>query len=98
MNHRRDPVLDQLLELIVSLYSESEGFLEDPGDQQLWYNRGYANGIIKALREMGYAGRLAPELKADADDVISGQEALPWGRAYCHGLEVGSRETYEVLT
>lgn len=97
MTQHHDVLLDGLLALIHSLYSETEGFLGEAADQQLWYNRGYANGMIQALRELGYAERVAAEVQADPDDVICGQEALPWGRAYRHGVEVGSRETYEVL-
>ena len=97
MNQHRDDLLERLLELIRRLYTETEGFLGDAEDQQRWYNRGYANGMLKALRELGYAERLAAELEADPDDVICAHEALPWGRAYRHGLEVGFRETHEVL-
>ena len=32
-------------------------FLGEPGDQQLWYNRGYANGMVLALLRLGQAGR-----------------------------------------
>lgn len=97
MNPHRDALLERLLELVHRLYSETEGFLEDTADQQRWYNRGYANGMVKALRELGFSERLAGVFEADPDDVIGGQEALPWGRAYRHGVEVGSRETHEVL-
>jgi len=97
VSQHRDALLNRLLELIHRLYSETEGFLDDAADQQLWYNRGYANGMLKALRELGYGERLAADLEADPHDLISGQESLPWGRAYCHGVEVGFREAHEVL-
>ena len=97
MNQDRDARLERLLDLIGRLYAETEGFLENAADQQLWYNRGYANGMLEALRELGYAERLAEKLAADPVDVISGQDGLPWGRAYRHGIEIGFRETHEVL-
>jgi hypothetical protein len=53
--------------------------------------------MLKALQELGYEERLASELESDPDDLIAGQEALPWGRAFRHGVEVGFRETHEVL-
>jgi len=31
-----------------------------------------------------------------ADLVANGQTATPWGKAYRHGEQMGSRETYEI--
>ena len=90
-------VLPQLLELICDLYDDSGGFLEHRDEAQLWYNRGYANGVIHALGELGYSGQIAASLDPDAEDLISGQEILPWGKAYSHGWEKGRKETYEVM-
>ena len=38
---------------------ETEGYLDRQDDPQLWYNRGYANGMVKALRELGQEAGLA---------------------------------------
>ena len=48
-------LLSRLLDLIDRLRRETEGFLGAPGDQQLWYNRGYANGMVLALLRLGQA-------------------------------------------
>lgn len=90
-------IVHQLYDLIVRLYEESEGFLQDPADTQGWYNRGYANGMIKALHEASLVRELADQLALDPEDVICGHEPLVWGKAYNHGLEMGYRETFEVL-
>jgi hypothetical protein len=90
-------VLPQLLELIIDLYEESEAFLEQTGDAQLWYNRGYANGVIDALGALGHKDAVATVVTPDGHDVIAGQELLPWGKAYRHGWDKGREETYEVL-
>ena len=90
-------VLPQLLELIIGLYEESDAFLEETGDAQLWYNRGYANGVIDGLTHLGYREHVATVVAPDKDDVIAGHELLPWGKAYGHGFEKGRQETFEVL-
>jgi hypothetical protein len=93
-----DPdILQQLLDLLVSLYDETDGFADNPGDAQLWYNRGYANGMVRGLRELGQGERVAERIHADGDDVIAGQEAMAWGKAYRHGADTGYRETLDVL-
>jgi hypothetical protein len=92
-----DTLLPQLLELICDLYEGSEGFLDQTGDAQQWYNRGYANGVIHALDLLGYARHVAGALEPDAEDVIDGHEVLPWGKAYRHGWELGQKETFEVM-
>lgn len=90
-------VLPRLLELICDLYDDTQGFLERTDDLQLWYNRGYANGMIHALGRLGYARHIDAVLAADADDLIAGRELLPWGKAYRHGLEMGEKETRDVM-
>ena len=93
-----DPhILNQLLDLVVRLYDETAGFADNPGDAQLWYNRGYANGMVKALGELGQGAQVAARVTADAADVIAGHEVMAWGKAYQHGLETGYRETFEIL-
>jgi hypothetical protein len=95
------PVLAQLSQLLQGLYGETQGFLDAPDDAQLWYNRGYANGMVQAIRELGHGGALPADLALDADgeawDRIAQQAMTPWGRAHAHGLEMGREETYEVL-
>ncbi len=89
--------LERLLALIERLQSETEGFFEQPEQEQLWYNRGYANGMIGALQALGYGEAVAGRVRADAADTLVGCELLTWGRAYLHGQELGARETHEVL-
>jgi len=92
-----DIVLPQLLELICDLYDDTEGFLERTDDSQLWYNRGYANGVIHALGRLGYARHVAGALDPDPVALTADQEFLPWGKAYRHGWEMGQTETHEVM-
>lgn len=94
--HDEDRV-SQLIDLLQRLYAESVGFLDAPDDAQLWYNRGYANGMVRVLDEAGYRCRLREQVDPDPEDIIDGQERMPWGRAYTHGLEMGERECREVL-
>ena len=89
--------LSELLALLGELYQASDGFLSAQGDQQLWYDRGYANGMAQALRQLGYQGRVEQVIRPDEEDVIAGQEFLPWGKAYRHGLETGRKETFEIM-
>jgi len=90
-------ILSQLLDLICDLYEDTEGVYERFDDLQLWYNRGYANGVIDGLAELGYRPQVESAIDPDPADVIGGQEALPWGNAYRHGWEMGRRETGEVM-
>lgn len=95
------PVLTQLTRLLRELYGQTEGFLNRQEDAQLWYNRGYANGMVLAMRELGHGDALPSDLILDPDgpvwDQIAGQALMPWGRAHAHGLEMGRKETFEVL-
>lgn len=91
-----DPLLDRLLELARQLIDGSEGYLDRQDDSQLWYNRGYANGIAAALRALGHGEAVDAALEADCYDAARDQSHLPWGKAYEHGREMGLRETYEV--
>lgn len=90
-------ILRQLLDLLASLYEETQGFADNPGDAQLWYNRGYANGMARALAELGQAPAVAERVVPDPEDIIAGHEVMAWGKAYRHGEETGYRETFEVL-
>jgi hypothetical protein len=87
-------LVDQLLALVERLREETADCFEHPGEQQPWYDRGYANGIVQALQTLGEprARGLAP----DDPVLVEGSLGLPWGKAYRHGEEVGHRETYEI--
>lgn len=90
-------MLERLLQLLGRLYTESAGYFDHPEQEQLWYNRGYAEGMLQALRELGYAADIQDRVPAAAPPLPAGFEVLSWGRAYLHGQETGSRETREVL-
>ena len=91
-----DPV-QQLIDLVSRLYEETTGFLNTPEDQQLWYNRGYANGIVAVLDSLDYDCRLRESVDPDPLEIIEDQRMMPWGKAYAHGLETGERECREIL-
>ena len=95
------PILTQLIRLLRELYGESAGFLDRQDELQLWYNRGYANGMALAIRTLGRGGALPADLALDPDgetwEQIAEQALMPWGRAHAHGLEVGRKETFQVL-
>jgi len=90
-------VLPQLLELICDLYDDTEGFLDRTDDAQLWYNRGYANGVIHALDRLGYAEHVAGVLDSDAENLIAAHETVPWGKAFRHGWDMGREEAFDVM-
>lgn len=90
-----DELLTQLLDLVDRLRDDSADFLDAPGDQQLWYNRGYANGMVLALQRLGQGARLAGRRPDDAAQ-LAAHLALPWGRAYRHGETRGSDETFDI--
>lgn len=92
-----DPLIARLLELIQELAADSDGYLERQDDSQLWYNRGYANGMAAALRQLGHAEPLDAAVAPDDYDATREQAHLPWGKAYEHGREMGVKETYEVM-
>ena len=89
-------VIEQLVELVEQLYLESETYADNPSDVQLWYNRGYANGIVACLKPQGFGDKIK-HLKLDADDLYAGEQVMEWHKAYHHGFEMGLRETKEVL-
>lgn len=95
---RNYELIQQLIELVSRLYDETPGFLDAPEEQQLWYNRGYANGMVSVLDSMGYDCRLRESVDPDPEDMIAGQELMPWGKAYTHGLTMGEQECREILS
>lgn len=96
-----DGVLTMLIDLVRRLVTESEGLLDLQDQAQLWYNRGYAEGILAAIRELGHAAALPSDLTGEPDPVLAeairAQSMMPWGRAHAHGVEMGRNETFEVL-
>lgn len=94
-------VLPGLIELVRRLYAESDGLLECQDDAQLWYNRGYGDGMVAAIRELGHGDSLPPDLVIRAGQElaqrIDEQSLMPWGRAHAHGFEMGHKETFELL-
>jgi hypothetical protein len=91
-----DPLIERLLALLKELTEDSEGYLERQDDPQLWYNRGYANGMADALRQIGYGDQVDAAVEPDCYDAARDQSHLPWGKAYEHGREMGAKETYEI--
>ena len=96
MNELPEELLRQLVDLIDQLRLESSGLVQEPGDLQGWYNRGYANGMVRALEALGQADILG-ERVCDSDELMRAQVSMPWGKAYRHGEEVGRRETYQII-
>ena len=96
-----DTILSRLISLIHRLQGESDGFLEHQDVAQLWYNRGYADGIVAAIRELGHGESLPSDLAQgpdpDLEQAIRAQALMPWGKAHAHGVEMGHKETFEVL-
>jgi len=89
-------VIDKLVALVEKLYVESENYSDNPSDVQLWYNRGYANGIVSFLNARGYTDKIN-HLTLDAEDLYHGEQVMEWHKAYHHGFEMGLRESGEVL-
>ena len=96
-NEEQLATLGRLLGIVEQLYLETAGFLDNGDNQQHWYNRGYANGIIRQLTEYGYRAYVEQNTVPDAEDVISGHEFWAWGKAYQHGMEMGMKETTDVI-
>jgi hypothetical protein len=90
--------IDKLVNLVERLYGETEGYLEEQSDAQLWYNRGYANGMVSALKQAGHGETLASRLTLDAEELHSEDRFMAWTKAYHHGFEMGEKETREALS
>ena len=88
-------VIDKLVALVERLYHESEEYADNPSDVQLWYNRGYANGVVAYLTANGHGDKLAG-MTLDAMDLYKGEQFMEWHKAYHHGFEMGERESGEV--
>jgi hypothetical protein len=90
-------VLQRLLRIVDNLYLETAGFLDNGDNQQHWYNRGYANGVVQQLDEYGYRSYVEDNIVPDGEDIIAGHEFWAWGKAYQHGKEIGMKETTDVI-
>ncbi len=97
MNQSDGRVLGRLLPVLRNLYAETVGLAADESELQLWYNRGYADGMLSAMCQLGYEQILRGELRPFPEPVSQESPFLPWGKAYRHGYETGERETSEVL-
>ena len=89
-------VLEKLAGLVERLYAETEDYINNPADAQLWYNRGYANGVVAYLRSKDALGQLQ-SLALDDADVHKDDHVMEWFKAYHHGFEMGERESAEVV-
>lgn len=96
-NEEQQAVLQRLVRIVDQLYQETAGFLENGDNQQHWYNRGYANGIVHQLGDFGYQAYVEDNIVPDAEDIIAGHEFWAWGKAYQHGKEMGMKETTDVI-
>lgn len=88
-------VIEKLAGLVERLYNETEEYLDNPSDAQLWYNRGYANGVVTYFRKNGLIEKLN-HLNLEAEDVHQKERVMEWHKAYHHGFEMGERESAEV--
>jgi hypothetical protein len=97
MNLTTEERLKRLLQLAQELDRESADLCETESDLQLWYNRGYADGMVQRLSDLGYAPEVDKALGRERVRISAEQRFLPWGKAYWHGYEMGEQETFEVL-
>lgn len=88
-------VIDKLVGLVEHLYLETEGYEDNPSDAQIWYNRGYANGVVAFLRAQGFEEKLNG-FTLDKQDAHKSEQVMAWHKAYHHGFEMGERESGEV--
>ena len=89
--------INTLTKIVLRLYSETDGYMNDQSDVQLWYNRGYANGIVSALRSKNLFTAASLNIPLDDEELHQGQNFMEWEKAYHHGFEMGQREASEVL-
>jgi len=88
-------LLEQLCRLVKQLREESADFGEHHEDAQQWYNRGYANGMLRGLQRV--LTQDCPCVQTlDDDMLLQGHEVMAWGKAYRHGEQMGEQETYEI--
>jgi len=97
MSQLPQALLEQLVNLVEKLRAESENFLEEHQDSQQWYNRGYANGMVRGLAKL-MDQQQPVGLKLDNEADLQGHEVMAWGKAYRHGEAMGEKETYEIAS
>ncbi|MCU7920755.1 MAG: hypothetical protein KZQ99_21290 [Candidatus Thiodiazotropha sp. (ex Dulcina madagascariensis)] len=97
MSQATEVVLQRLLQVARDLYAETADLSEAESELQRWYNRGYADGMVSAIKALGFTQQADGIVIAADSALVAGQELLPWGKAYRHGFEMGERETVEVL-
>lgn len=90
-------IVSKLSELVIELYNETADYQDNPSDAQLWYNRGYANGVVDALKEKNLADALAGFINLDEANLYAGESIMEWHKAYHHGFDMGQKEAIEVL-
>ena len=97
MNQIIEVVLPRLLRAVRDLYAETADLSQTEDDLQLWYNRGYADGMVSSMKVLGYASEVEAVINPKVVSVSQENRFLPWGKAYQHGFEMGEKETLEVL-
>ena len=90
-----EELITQLCDLITRLREETVAYQENHEDGQLWYNRGYANGMLKSLVEL-LADQQPCGHSLDHETDLQGHEVMAWGQAYRHGEQMGYKETFEI--
>ena len=98
MTQERSALFERLLPVMLGLYGETAELAQGDGDLQLWYNRGYADGMALTLRELGFSDELEAAGVPASLSLDQAQAFLPWGKAYLHGEEMGLAETREVFS
>jgi len=88
-------VIDKLVVLVEKLHSETNDYIDNSADAQLWYNRGYSNGIVAYLIENNFADKLE-HLALDNDGLYNNDHIMEWHKAYHHGFEMGVKESLEI--
>lgn len=90
-------VIEKIVALIDQLYHETENYALNPSEVQLWYNRGYANGVSSCLIKQGHGNKIK-QLNLDAEDLYHDERVMEWHKAYHHGFEIGLNEAKDVLS
>jgi hypothetical protein len=97
MSQEKRALFERLLPVVTGLYRETAELAQGDGDLQLWYNRGYADGMAQAMRQVGFSQALDSASLPASLSIDEGEVFLPWGKAYRHGLEMGHSETREAF-
>lgn len=97
MSQEKQALFERLLPVMVDLYAETAELAQGDGDLQLWYNRGYADGMAQAMRLAGLSSELDHSGLPAPLAIDQGERFLPWGKAYGHGFEMGEGETRDVF-